>query len=114
VLDRAHRLTHPRDFTRVSRRGRRKAGTFVVCHAAARESKPAESTQESRFGFVVSKAVGNAPTRNRVKRQLREIAREIMTDPLGDVVIRVLPRANEASWPELRAEVRSLLGIRSA
>jgi ribonuclease P protein component len=105
VLDRAHRLSHPRDFARVSRRGRRKAGKLVVCHTL-----PFETT---RFGFVTSKAVGNAPKRNRVRRQLREIAREIVTEPLGDVVIRALPSSADASWSELRTEVRALLGVKT-
>ena len=117
MLDRAHRLTHPRDFTRVARRGRRKAGLFVVCHSLSlqNENAPALVPQpniRARFGIVASKAVGNAPKRNRVRRQLREIAREIMADPVGDVVIRALPGSADASWNQLRTEVHSLLGVR--
>lgn len=66
----------------------------------------------ARFGFVASKAVGNAPTRNLVKRRLREIVREVMNEQLGDVVVRVLPAAAGADWNQLRTEVRALLGAR--
>jgi ribonuclease P protein component len=66
---------------------------------------------QARFGIVASKAVGNAPTRNHVRRQLREIAREIKAEPLGDVVIRALPGSADATWDDLRAEVRKLLGV---
>ena len=47
------------------------------------------------MGFVVSKAVGNAVARNRVKRQLRHIARDrIATLPIGSsLVIRANPAA---------------------
>lgn len=46
-----------------------------------------------RVGFVVSKAVGNAVVRNRVKRRLRHLvaARPEVTG--ADVVVRALPPA---------------------
>ena len=52
-----------------------------------------------RVGLVVSKAVGNAVTRNRVKRRLRHLARaELGRTPSGtDVVVRALPGAATAS-----------------
>ncbi|MDU7025398.1 MAG: ribonuclease P protein component, partial [Cutibacterium acnes] len=48
-----------------------------------------------RVGFVVSKTVGNAVTRNRVKRRLRHLCRPLV-DELEDgtvVVVRALPAA---------------------
>lgn len=54
----------------------------------------------ARVGFVVSKAVGNAVTRNRVKRRLRHlVAAALPTLPGGvELVVRALPPA--ASQPE--------------
>jgi ribonuclease P protein component len=48
----------------------------------------------SRAGFVVSKAVGNAVHRNRVKRQLRHlVAPRLVAAPFPvDVVVRAVPR----------------------
>ena len=50
-------------------------------------------TDGSRAGFIVSKAVGKAVTRNRVKRQLRHLAAAALpVAPSGvDVVVRALP-----------------------
>jgi len=47
----------------------------------------------TRVGFVVSKAVGGAVVRNRVKRRLRALARPLVSaDERGcDVVVRALP-----------------------
>ena len=59
----------------------------------------------SRFGIVTSKAIGNAPTRNRVRRQLRAIAREVRDSRSADIVIRALPAAANASWDDLHTDV---------
>jgi len=70
-----------------------------------REDEPA------RFGFIVSKAVGGAVTRNLVRRRLKSIAdRRLMAGFTGaDVVFRALPASAAAGFAELEREVtRSL------
>ena len=49
-------------------------------------------------GFVVSRAVGNAMVRNRVKRRLRHLARERVSSLPGScvLVVRALPAAGSA------------------
>lgn len=61
------------------------------------------SSEPTQVGFIVSKAVGNAVTRNLVKRRLREIAVEtIRCHPFGIyVVVRALPAAANSTWGEL-------------
>jgi ribonuclease P protein component len=60
---------------------------------------------------VVSKAVGNAVIRNRVKRRLRHLAREhVQTLPGSAVlVVRALPAAGEASYDDLRSDLAGAL-----
>lgn len=50
------------------------------------------------MGFVVSKAVGGAVVRNRVKRRLRHLAIPLLTEtpPGTRVVVRALPPAARA------------------
>ncbi len=43
------------------------------------------------MGFVVSKAIGNAVARNRVKRRLRHLVAGLPTPFVADVVVRALP-----------------------
>lgn len=82
-----------REFGATVRSGVRAARSTVVVHAAV------AGDQQRRVGFVVSKKVGNAVTRNRVKRQLRHLARVHLDEtPLGSrIVVRALPAAALAS-----------------
>lgn len=58
-------------------------------------------------GFVVSKSVGNAVVRNRVKRRLRHLARERLSTLPGSVVlvVRALPPAADADVAQLGGDL---------
>ncbi len=64
-----------------------------------------------KVGFVVSRAVGGAVVRNRVRRRLRHLAREHLPDlPHGSlVVIRARPAAANASYHQLGADLTAAL-----
>jgi ribonuclease P protein component len=64
-----------------------------------------DAATPSRFGFVVSKAVGNAPQRNLIKRRLKMLARPLVTTLHGDIVFRALPSAAHISWDQLQSDV---------
>ncbi len=59
-----------------------------------------------RFGFIVSKQVGNAVTRNTIRRRLKDVCARQLPLPDGvDLVIRALPAAATAPFTELLADV---------
>ena len=65
-------------------------------------------------GFVVSRAVGNAVVRNRVRRRLRHLVRDRLPElsvlPAGAVlVVRVLPAAAGSTYDELRGDLARCL-----
>jgi len=75
-----------------------------------------EQQRPPRFGFIVSKQVGTAVTRNTVRRRLKAICAELRESvrPGADVVIRALPSSASADFAVLRAEVERCLGRRAA
>lgn len=64
-----------------------------------------------RFGFVVSRQVGGAVVRNRVRRRLKAIAYDLVpTVPPGtSVVVRALPASASAGFEQLADEFRACL-----
>jgi ribonuclease P protein component len=108
MLARAHRLTRGQDFSEAIRRGRRAGTATVVLHLLVRQlTEPAEP----QVGLVVSRGVGNAVTRNQVKRRLRHVVRERLgVLPQGSqLVIRALPAAGHGSSVALGRDVDTAL-----
>jgi ribonuclease P protein component len=104
VLAPTQRLRSSADFSSVVSRGRRAGSPAIVVHLLGPD--PDHGTRApARCGFVVSKAVGNAVTRNRVVRRLRPLVRKRLPDlPEGSLmVVRALPAAAGASSSELSA-----------
>ncbi|MFI7481256.1 ribonuclease P protein component [Kocuria sp. M1R5S2] len=101
MLPERHRIRTSVQFSATTRSGARCGRRNVVVYA-----RPTETGRPTRFGFVVSRAVGNAVRRNKVKRRLRELARASVREvPYGyDVVVRALPPASRAEWAELAAD----------
>jgi ribonuclease P protein component len=69
------RLKRRAEFLRVSGKGRRIPARGLVLQALARgDDRPV------RVGFTVTKKVGNAVTRNRIRRRLKEAARLLLKE----------------------------------
>jgi ribonuclease P protein component len=109
VLDRRHRLTTSAGFTITARRGRRAGTRSLVVHLLRDGDLAADGGP--RVGFVVGKAVGNAVTRNRVKRRLRHLTRERLRSVPESalVVVRALPGAADAGYAELGRDLDEAL-----
>ncbi|WP_341864841.1 ribonuclease P protein component [Plantibacter cousiniae (nom. nud.)] len=102
VLERASRITSGDDYRGVVRRGSRFVGEHTVTYVRMNPKGG-----QPRFGFIVAKTVGNAVTRNLVRRRLKAICHDSVVQAThgADVVIRALPSAATAPFASLHAEV---------
>lgn len=107
MLPARYRMRHGDEFGAAISSGARSGTRRVVVHYHLRSTR----AEPARVGFVVSKAVGGAVQRNRVKRRLRAaMAEQLDRLPTGAaVVVRALPPAATASFAELREDVQHSL-----
>lgn len=102
------RLRRREDFVRVQRQGRRLSTRHLLVRCQPRVDGGGSS--EGRLGLTVSRKVGGAVVRNRVKRCLREAARRARPLPPGlDVVFIARRSAAGAASAELHRDVERAL-----
>jgi ribonuclease P protein component len=94
------------EFTLTVRTGIRAGRPTVVGHLLVRADGISDR-EPARVGFVVSRAVGSAVTRNRVKRRLRELMRGYLQSLPGGslLVVRANAAAARASQADLAADL---------
>ncbi|GMV99843.1 MAG: hypothetical protein AMXMBFR84_09820 [Candidatus Hydrogenedentota bacterium] len=105
AFPKAERLRRKTDFDRVYTDGRKCVGTCFICFATRQEG------QGRKFGCTVSRKVGDAVTRNRVKRYLREVYRTHRARISDDVhlVFVARPAAAELDFHQCQQAIRRLL-----
>lgn len=107
MLPAAHRMRRSADFERTVRQGARAGRNTLVVHLVTRT----DPGPGPAVGFVVSKGVGNAVVRNRVKRRLRALTTErlpvLPSDT--DLVVRALGPAATADYATLGQELDGAL-----
>ena len=135
MLPSESRVRRGDEFARAIRAGRRSGRAHLVAYLAAADGpdrsgsagpdgalRATEAGSEkaideartgpgARAGFVVSKAVGNAVVRNRVRRRLRHLcADRLGALPAGSIlVVRALPPAAAADSAQLGRELDAAL-----
>ena len=90
-------------FNLVYDEGRSWTGKEIVLKALANGSN------STRFGFVISQRLGKATVRNRLKRRLREIAKQTPVQLGWDIILIARFPAAEINYKSLEKSVKKLL-----
>lgn len=102
-MQREYRLKRRNDFRKVFRVGQSSANRqFVIVSSGRSEEGP------SRIGVSVSKKVGNAVVRNRIKRLVKEVTRHWIPDlrPQTDIVVIARTGANEMDYHQMKSSLQ--------
>ncbi len=108
-LSAADRLHHSAEFRFLQRYGVRAESANFVLYAGH-----FAGDERWRLGMTVSRRVGKAVIRNRIKRRVRELFRRAksLTPPGYDLVVVPRPELLDADFATLEADYRALLGRR--
>lgn len=102
---RQERLTRKRDYEAVYEHGRKRVGRAFVCYVVRREG------QGRKIGWAISRKIGKAVVRNRLKRYMREIYRKHRAEIPEDlqVVLVARPASAELNYTECEQAIWRLL-----
>ena len=117
-MTRRNRLSRSRDFAAVYRNGRSVSTRYLTLYSFVRPD--GEGDGEPRLGLAVSRHVGGAVVRNRVKRQLRACFDDFRPRLAADRDYVLVVRSGLAEAAEtrgfvwLREKVAEVLGLAGA
>lgn len=103
------RLKRRADFLRVAAVRRKWAAPGLILQVAA---QPEPVSEAIRVGFTASRKVGNAVKRNRARRRLKALVREMIAsgaDPGLDLVLIARPATVDRAFDELRRDLQQSL-----
>lgn len=101
----AHRVTRKSEYDQIFAQGEKAVGRHFVCYWTR------QCGQGCKLGLVVSRKVGKATVRNRVKRQLREFFRLHRSEMPPDVQLVIIARPSSATlgFHQCAATMRQIL-----
>ena len=102
-MQRRFGLSGNKRFSQIHQQGRSVANNLLVVRILP------NGLDHSRFGFMVSKRLGNAVARNKVKRRLREVVRQAQVKPGWDAVFIARRGAEKAMYRQLQQSAENLL-----
>lgn len=107
MLNKKFRLKKKGEFSKAYKQGHSKANPYLVIYYFKRTKK------EIRVGFSVSKKIGNAVVRNKIKRRLREAIKPYINKilPSYDIIFIARHKIKGISFKDVEKNMVSLLNV---
>jgi ribonuclease P protein component len=107
------RLRKHADYLRAYAAGRKRQSATMSWFLAPQSQDPGHASQAGRVGLTVSKAIGKAHERNRMKRRMREaLRRHVDLVPQGfDLIFHPRRGVLSMEFTQLEAEIVRILEI---
>lgn len=107
-MKKEYRIKKNQDFQKIYKNGESFANRQFIVY-----KYPNETIPHFRLGLSVSKKIGNAVTRNQVKRYIRQVFTELKADldPLYDYIIIARKPASEMNYFEVKKSLIHVLKI---
>lgn len=111
ILKKEQRIKKNEDFQKVFKRGKSVANRQFVVYSYRRDKQ-----QQFRIGLSVGKKLGNAVTRNRIKRYIRQSFLEMKDDIKNDTDYVIIARHQAATldFHETKKSLQHVLKIAKA
>ena len=102
-MQRENRLTSGKRYAQIHRESKGRANRLLVIKFLPND------LNDTRFGILVGKRIGNAVVRNRTKRRIRESLRQAYVQLGWDVVVIARRDAGKADYQQLKTATEDLL-----
>jgi ribonuclease P protein component len=92
-------------------------GAYAARGAVVVQCRPNAQHIDMRYGVTATKRIGNAVIRNRAKRRLRDVARQLLPElgvPGHDYVLIARDRTVDRPWERLLSDTRKALQFLSS
>lgn len=112
MLPKVNRLRKTQEFASVYKGGTRQSTFHLTLRALRSHPRDSVETQPTRLGITVSQKVSKrAVVRNRIKRQLRAICRQLLPKLLPGWSVVIVARGSvlECDYPQFLRELEQLL-----
>ncbi|MFQ5492895.1 MAG: ribonuclease P protein component [Candidatus Dojkabacteria bacterium] len=110
MLPKANRIRNTKQYDQIYRKGRKHYTPYFLLYILRGAGLVDRAKPLPRFGFVASKKVGKAVERNRAKRVMRGIVREMLPELKRDfeAVVITFPALLKAETADVAGEFRKV------
>lgn len=103
-MKKEYRVKKSKEIEEILKRKKFSSNSYFIVYV-----KEQSETNHFRYAMSVGKKIGNAVVRNRIKRQIRAVMRDLMVSDGVDLFIIARAKVQQASFKQLQSQLQILL-----